>query len=225
MNPAISVIIPTYNRPSALRRAIESILAQTILPIEILICEDGISSETEKIVSSFNTSLIHWIPGKHVGRPSIPRNRGIQVAKGEWLAFLDDDDRWLSNKLEYQFSICKEINCNAVCSNAFILKNECIKGLYFNHPIKKNVTFYQLIRNNVIINSSVLIKKQILEITGGYPENSSLLAIEDYALWLKIASISPFYYITEPLLEYTDEPNISIRSKGKVILSRKVKSY
>lgn len=212
---SVSVIIPTYNRPLTLRRAIESVLDQTLPPLEILVCEDGSSVETKELVESIKDPRVKWLPGIHAGRPAIPRNRGIQAAKGDWIAFLDDDDAWLPEKLELQLQMINSTGCMAACSNAWRITKHIRQGLYFESLIPQTIKFNKLINTNLIISSSSLIHKNLLYETRGFPEQDSLLVGEDYALWLKISSISNFCYISEPQLEYNDEPSQSIRNKGK----------
>lgn len=214
MNNTISVIIPTYNRPQALQRSIESTLKQTVTPFEILVCEDGSSTEIKQIINNFNCPNIHWVPGTHAGRPAIPRNQGILAAKGDWLAFLDDDDLWLPEKLERQLKCAHESGCLAVCTNAWKLQNDKNAGLYFDYPLPNIFNFKQLLKSNMVICSSVLIHHSLFEKVIGFPESEKLRAIEDYALWLRVSTLTNFAYLEEPLLEYSDDPSQSIRKQG-----------
>ncbi|NBQ48494.1 MAG: glycosyltransferase family 2 protein, partial [Sphingobacteriia bacterium] len=91
-NFGISVIIPNYNRAAFLKQAIESVLAQTYPVLEILICDDGSQDESRSVVQAFADHRIQWLDCGRNGRPAIPRNKGVQRAKGQWLAFLDNDD-------------------------------------------------------------------------------------------------------------------------------------
>ena len=221
MVPSVSIIIPTFNRPQSLRRAIESALAQTLAPLEILVCEDGSSTETEKIISSFNQPQVKWLTTPHAGRPAIPRNKGIQAAQGEWLAFLDDDDVWLPEKLKEQVKLAQTTGCRAICSNAWLVQNGKRHGYYFDEPFRGKFTLSQLLRLNPVICSSALIHYSLIEKVKGFPESENLLAIEDYALWLRVAALTDFAYSSEPLLEYTDEPLKSIRKLGVTVQEQK----
>jgi teichuronic acid biosynthesis glycosyltransferase TuaG len=210
----ISVIISTFNRSNCLKRAVDSVLSQTIQPIEILVCEDGLTEETRNIVISFKNSIVKWLPGIHAGRPAIPRNRGIQAANGEWLAFLDDDDVWLSDKLENQLKLLETTRCLAGCSNAWRINPNSAKSKYFNSQFDPIINFNKLLKDNLIITSSVCAQKELIINAGGFPEKETLVVGEDYALWLKISSFTDFCYVDTPLLEYNDEPASSIRNKG-----------
>jgi len=101
-NPLISVIIPVYNGECYLAEAIESALAQTWTPIEILIMDDGSTDGTSGVAHRFAASVRYDLQ-LHAG-PGAARNRGVELARGEYLAFLDADDLWLKQKLELQMA-------------------------------------------------------------------------------------------------------------------------
>lgn len=215
MIPKVSVIIATYNRPQDLQLSIQSVLDQTLKPFEILICDDGFDEKTKETIDNYNNAIIKWVPGDHAGRPAIPRNRGIKIAEGDWIAFLDDDDVWLPNKLERQFSVLISVAGSAICSNAQRIQNGKNLGHYFDIKIPSQINFNKLINTNFVITSSVVVEKNIIEKVGGFPSNETLIVGEDYVLWLKIASLKPIYYVSEPLLVYKDEPTKSIRQRSK----------
>ncbi len=96
--PRVSVVIPTYNRPVFLQQAIESVLGQTFGDFEILVIDDGSTSETRSVVEILNDPRIRYVRQENAGR-SAARNRGLALARGEYVAFLDDDDLYLSEKL------------------------------------------------------------------------------------------------------------------------------
>ena len=103
MKPLISVIIPTYQRRDKLKITLKSVLSQTYTNYEVLIMDDGSNDGTKEMVNSLNDSRIFYNWQKNTGGPAKPRNNGIKIAKGDWIAFLDDDDVWKENKLERRF--------------------------------------------------------------------------------------------------------------------------
>lgn len=109
MKPSVSVIIPTYNRAAFLREAIASAQQQTYAPLEILVVDDGSTDATREVVRAFGDS-VKYIFQNHRG-PGAARNTGVQYARGELLAFLDDDDVWLSDGLAR--SVARLLNPNA----------------------------------------------------------------------------------------------------------------
>ena len=118
----ISVVIPTYNRAKDLMIAIDSVLKQSYPVLEILVCDDGSNDQSKELVLAINNSLVKWIDCGKNGGPAIPRNIGIKQSKGNWIAFLDSDDEWQSNKVEEQISQATKLNCKAVSSNAYKVK-------------------------------------------------------------------------------------------------------
>jgi len=214
MQDSISVIIPSWNRALYVKRAIKSALDQSFSPLEILVCDDGSTDNTFKIVKSFKDKRIKWIKGNHSGLPSVPRNRGIRQSQGNWLAFLDSDDTWLPEKLALQIKIAKETKNKAIITNAF----SSSKKLFWRRKLVKkklkNISFENLLVSNKIICSSVLIHSSLIKTTIGFPENRKLKAIEDYAFWLRIATQTNFAYIHKPLVIYNDNTDNSVRSEG-----------
>jgi glycosyltransferase involved in cell wall biosynthesis len=209
----ISVIIPTYNRSALLKRAINSVLSQTLPVLEIIISDDGSTDDTEIMVSSYCNEKIKFLKNIHSGKPAVPRNNAIKMAKGTWIAFLDSDDEWHPQKLEKQIEICNKLDISAICSNALHMnsRGEC-QGDYLLHKSSGIFGFNELLNENIIVCSSVLIKKKLIDKIGGFDENDSFRAIEDYLLWLKVGSISNWFFISEALLNYSDNFEISIRS-------------
>ncbi len=206
-NPiTISVVIPNYNRSDLLNLAIESVLHQTFLPIEILVCDDGSTDNSKEVVSAFNASIVKWIDCGKNGRPAIPRNIGIKKASGSWIAFLDNDDVWLPEKLEQQVKLIDNDNkVKAICTNAYRLRGGDFSEIYFKENVDCSYSFENLFYSNQIICSSVLVNKEVLEDLSLFPEGAEFKAIEDYALWLRISTKYDFYYINKPLLKYRDD--------------------
>ncbi len=209
----VSVIIPTWNREKTLGRAIQSALEQTHPPLEVLVC--GVAGTPDKkVVESIDDSRVRWVEINHTGLPATPRNVGIRVSRGEWLAFLDSDDEWLPEKLEKQFDLINETKCDAVCSDAIrYVPSQGHLGTIVNGDVSGDlISFPLLIHNNYVICSSVLIKKDIVEKCNGFSEDRELIAIEDYALWLRVSTFTDFAFVKEPLLVYRDEPKASVRA-------------
>jgi len=208
---SISVIIPTWNRADTVVRAIQSVLAQTLPPLEVLVCDDGSTDDTEARVRALGDVRVKWVTGPRAGRPAIPRNRGIASAKGDWLAFLDSDDFWLPEKLEKQIKSVLASRNLASCSDAWRI----VPGEEGRRPLlggeDRALTFDSLILDNRVICSSACIHRSLIAKIEGFPEAANLRAVEDFALWLRILQLTHFDYISEPLLNYTDDPKHSIR--------------
>lgn len=207
----VSVVIPTYNRENTLLRALRSVLQQTQPVHEILVCDDGSTDNSKQKVEELNDPRIKWIDCGHNGRPSIPRNKGIAAASGEWIAFLDSDDEWLPAKTEVQLKHMREKKSLASSTNIVRIVNGKDLGAF--HKFQKDHFFFSdLLSENNNACSSVMVAKKLLKEVSLFPEGPEYKAIEDYALWLRLATRTPFTYISEALVRYYDEPQASIRS-------------
>lgn len=218
--PLVSIIIPIYNSSLYIAKALVSVLKQTYSNIEIIIVDDGSTDKTKDIIDEFIKKYpdkIHYIRIKHAGLLGVVRNQGLKVVKGEYVAFLDSDDRWVPKKLELQLNIfTKYPNIGLVSSNAHVRKNFGEKRTYLYFPRKKINSGFKKIENllidNYIIVSSVMVKRSLIEQIGLFTKNPSLRAIEDYDLWLRLSTITKIYYISQPLVIYCDRKN-SIRNE------------
>jgi teichuronic acid biosynthesis glycosyltransferase TuaG len=222
---SVSVIIPTWNRESTIKRAVLSALNQTHPVAEIFVCDDGSTDNSKKIIDELGSEKVKWISGPRAGLPAVPRNRGIKASTGEWLAFLDSDDEWLPSKIEKQIKAAELIKTDAVSGNAFriIPNNDSVKP-YLDY-IRDCVTFQDLVKSNYIICSSCMIKRSIVNALGGFPEGSEFKAIEDYALWLKVATLTDFAFVKEPIVNYCDDPKQSIRDNTVTELQQREKIF
>ncbi|EMJ94531.1 glycosyltransferase family 2 protein [Leptospira alstonii] len=198
MNSApISVIIPTFNRENKVVKAISSVLRQTLPPQEIIVVDDGSTDFTvSKIRETFSEIRILSLEHKGV---SHARNRGVERAVGDWIAFLDSDDEWLPEKLERQWKYCeKHPETEILQSQEIWIRN----GKRVNPPVhlaKKNGwIFEQSLEFCSVTPSSVLLKKELYKSQGGMDEE--LPACEDYDLWLRITSQTPVALLDELLL-------------------------
>jgi glycosyltransferase involved in cell wall biosynthesis len=216
----VSVVIPTWNRASTIGAAVRSVLSQTHPVHEILVCDDGSTDNTREILTGFEDSRIRLIEGPRAGRPAIPRNRGIREAKGEWLAFLDSDDEWMPNKLEMQFKDLERAGLKASCTNALRVVPGINKHTKYLNTFYRRFNLNVLLQTNFVICSSVLVQKELVEQAGGFPEEEALRAVEDYALWLRLCTLSDFVYHHEPLTLYTDDTNNSIRVGANELVQR-----
>lgn len=206
----ISVIIPTFNSAITIIRAIKSVLFQTIEVTEIIICDDGSTDETYNLVKGLNNIKIQWLNCGRNKMPAIPRNMGIKHAKGDFIAFLDSDDHWAPEKLERQLKIMQSMDSLIVSSNAIRITEKEFISPYFNLNYCPS-SFRDLINQNFVITSTVLVNRELLFKSGLFPENKNLIVGEDYALWLRISSLTRWAYDMTPLIYYNDNPNQSIR--------------
>ncbi|EQA73050.1 glycosyltransferase family 2 protein [Leptospira noguchii] len=197
-NVPISVVIPTYNRENKILNAISSVLKQTLPPKEIIVVDDGSTDTTVSKIQEKFSDKIQILLLEHKG-VSHARNRGVENATGDWIAFLDSDDEWLSEKLEKQWKHIEEHPETEILQSQEIwIRN----GRKVNPPTRLSKRdgdiFEQSLEFCSVTPSSVLLKKELYQNQGGMDEK--LLACEDYDLWLRITSQTTVVLLDEFLL-------------------------
>lgn len=177
------MIIPCYNSQDTISEAIQSVLSQTIPNWELIICDDCSTDNTISIIREFaeqDIRIHYFTTGVNTGSPSVPRNIGIEQAKGEYIAFLDSDDIWLPNKLEEQLAFMQRCDYDFVYSNYEKMswsgkrKRRIVK-------VKDSSSYEDILKTNEIPCLTVLLKKTLLD---GVRFKS--IPKEDYACWLDI---------------------------------------
>jgi glycosyltransferase involved in cell wall biosynthesis len=176
MADTVSVIIPAYNAATHIERTIASALAQTHPPLEILVVDDGSLDRTANLVAKLPPPV--RLIRKENGGPASARNLGAREAKGDWLALLDADDRWLPDKLRAQ------LICGADDRVGMV---HCLPD-HRDDRVPDRLTFDLLWERNWIINSSVLIRREAFAELGGFKEARELISVEDYNLWVRLAA-------------------------------------
>lgn len=200
--PKISVIIPTFNSGKYIKEAIESVLRQTYKDLEIIVCDDGSTDDTKKVLERYSEKIRYFFQ-KNNG-PAAARNKGIEHAKGEFIAFLDADDEWLPEKLELQINeILKSDSVGLVTCGRYIIYengNSIVFQPEINNLSKQSLLKTLVMKNVIGGGSSVLARKACFEKVGLFDEK--LLVSEDIDMWFRICKDFDFISINKPLLKY-----------------------
>lgn len=193
----VSVIIPTYNRAASIERAVRSVLEQAYKHFELIVIDDGSTDRTKEILEQFST--IKYIYCKN-GGVSKARNIGIEMAQGDWIAFLDSDDEWLPHKLEKQIAVIKEKE-DTVCvhSDEIWVRNGVRVNQMKKHKKGGGEQFIPSLALCLISPSTVILKKEIFKKIGPFREDFPVC--EDYDLWLKLTSLYSVEYVDEVLIK------------------------
>ena len=185
----ISIILPTYNRAKLfLSRAIDSVITQSYKDWELIIVDNNSIDNTKELVHSYQNDKIHLLNIENEGNIAKSRNLGISKAKGDFIAFLDSDDYWESDKLKKCIDILKsDSHHDGVCHAEYWIyptNQHTIK----RYGPKKNFTYEKLLmRGNSASLSAMIIKKNnILEVES-FSESRDMITAEDYDLWIKLA--------------------------------------
>ena len=195
----ISVIIPTYNRKKYIKRAIDSVIRQSYKPFEIIVIDDGSTDGTyELIKQSYSSSQISLKKQKNNGVSSA-RNKGIKLANGDWIAFLDSDDEWFENKLELQVREIKKSKTFICHTNEIWIRNGIRVNQMKKHQKYGGAIFKKCLDMCRISPSSVMIHRRIFDEIGLFDED--LIICEDYDLWLRISSKYPVLYLDSMLIK------------------------
>ena len=194
----ISVIIPTFNRKHTLQRAIDSVLAQTFKPFEIIIVDDGSKDGTKEWL------LLNYPSVQYIHQPnngvSSARNKGIQISQGSWIALLDSDDEWMPEKLEYQSRFLEMNRDSSFChTNEIWIRNGVRVNQMKKHKKYGGDIFKHCLDICRISPSSSIIKKNVFEEVGAFDE--SLTVCEDYDLWLRVTAKFNILFLDEPLIK------------------------
>jgi len=193
----ISVIIPTFNRIDLLKRAIDSVLNQSIKPYDIIVVDDGSTDSTSEMIQQKYKS-INLIQQKNSG-VSAARNNGIKNAQGDWIALLDSDDEWKKNKLEEQVKNLTDNPQYEFChTNEIWIRNGIRVNQKKRHKKYGGFIFDKCLDICRISPSSVLFNKNILNHVGWFDEK--LPVCEDYDLWLRITADYEILFIDKPLI-------------------------
>ena len=194
----ISVVIPTFNRRQTIGRSIDSVLNQTLFPSEIIVVDDGSTDGTsDYIQSNFPSIKLLSQPNKGV---SAARNMGIKSANANWIALLDSDDEWFSQKLEKQVLALSQNPDVKLCHTEEIwFRNGVHVNQMKKHQKYGGHIFSKCLDICRISPSSVLFHQSLLDDVGYFDKD--LKVCEDYDLWLRITAKYPVLYIDEPLLK------------------------
>lgn len=203
MNPVVSVVIPTYNRADLVQGAIRSVLAQTFADFELIVVDSGSTDGTAEVLGSFADERLRC-ERLALNRGASPaRNRGLEVAGGEFIAFLDDDDEWLPQKLERQLSVMRRSSpeVGAVYTGYDKIDRSSGKLMARIRPERKGWLFDDLcVENRVGTASTVLLRRECIARVGQFDEE--IVFGEEYDLWIRIAKHFQFECIRDPLVRY-----------------------
>lgn len=202
MRPAVSIIIPTYNREKLVCKAIKSVLKQTFNDFELIVVDDASTDHTQTAVEQFQDSRIRYLPHQHNAGVCAARNTGLAAAQGHYIAFLDSDDEWLSDKLEKQvIRFERAPNQVGVIYTWLQIIDEQGNIQKLRQPTAQGSLQQDLIYDNFIgTPSTLMVKSEYIEKTSGF--DIRLRCCEDWDMWLQLARYCEFDLIAEPLVQY-----------------------
>lgn len=201
--PLVSIVIPVYNGAKYLRSALDSVLEQTYERLQLIVVDDGSTDSSPEILAAYGSRLV-TIRQTNFGVAEA-RNAGIRASQGDLIAFLDQDDWWLPEKIEKQVAFFRQDARLGLVHTGVLQYSEDASG--FVAPVYptegssrlQGRCYEQLLLGNAVFNSSVMIRRSVLTVAGMFDTAIAGNTVQDYDLWLRIARHYPFGYSPEQL--------------------------
>ena len=201
--PFFSVVIPTYNCAELLNRSLSSVFSQTYQDFEIIVIDNSSTDNTQKVLKNISNQKLRVIRVNNKGIIGYSRNKGIDSARGEWIAFLDSDDVWRPKKLE---RVKDEINNNPnvilVCHDEWCVVYGERKNRLKYGPAGKDLYERLLFKGNCLSTSAVCLRRDVAIETSGFSERNDYYSAEDYEYWIRLSQIGESFFINEILGEW-----------------------
>jgi len=204
----ISVVIPAYNSARFLPRCLESVFAQTLKPVEVIVVDDGSTDNTAAVATELGVTVLR----RTNGGPGAARNAGIQAASGEWIALLDADDLWTAEKLERQASCIRPATVLVYTGIQIFDDN----GVREEQPAIEVTSARKMLRyRNPFATSSVLMRRDAVLAGGGFREE--IQSCEDWELWVRLERAGDFEAVDDPLTLYYVYPKSFSANPSKML--------
>lgn len=202
-NPFFSVVIPTYNCADFLRRALDSVLQQTCQDFEVIVVDNSSTDHTRQLLADYNSEKIKVVIISNNGIIAASRNLGIRNACGQWVAFLDSDDVWQQEKLSLVQAAIKATSEIVLVCHYEQLVEAGIPGRILRYGPEVPQMYERLLfGGNALSTSAVVVRRDVLERTGGFSEAPQFVTVEDYEYWLRLAKEGRFLFLSDVLGEY-----------------------
>lgn len=228
--PVISVVIPTCDRVNLLKRAVDSVLSQSFKDFEIIVVDDHSVDGTQHFLKGLRDPRIRFITRSERGGGAAARNTGIETAVGEFVAFLDDDDAWYSNKLERQFERMKLLpEVAMVYTGTVHILQDSGRVYRTATPRYRGNILNDLLKQNIIgTTSSILVRRQALNEVGGFDE--AFPSCQDWDLYLRLSQRWPIDFVEETLVKFFLHPvrithNYDAGVAGRKMIMEKYRTY
>jgi glycosyltransferase involved in cell wall biosynthesis len=203
MSPAVSVILPTHNRATMLRRAMDSVLGQTFADFELIVVDDGSPDDTRAVVQGQTDSRVRYLRLDVRGGPARARNAGIRLARAPLLAFQDSDDVWLPEKLRLQLALLERSPARTgLIGAAYELVEPAGTRVVRSAALERGTDYgCDLVRGIALITPLWLVRRSALEQAGMFDER--LASSEDYELAFRLADVCDLRAVPDVVLRKT----------------------
>lgn len=211
----IDVVITTFKLTVQLLKAVQSVLNQTHPINSIIIIDDGSDEETLDFIRREFEPIpnVKIIFSNHTSLPGAGRYKGVRESKAKWIAFLDGDDWWEPDKIQLQMDYARYLGSRAICTNAIVWQGDLPARRYFE-IVPRVISNRILLTDNKVINSSLLVERELLEEVSWYADSFQVRSVEDYATSLRLSSLTNIHFLNCDLVNYLESP-VSIRKSNK----------
>lgn len=180
-----SVIIPTYNQAVFLQKALESVAAQSYDNYEVIVINNHSEDHTIQTVYNSQISNLTLINFRNGGSIAAARNKGVELATGDYVCFLDSDDEWYATKLEHAYNAITKSACDIYTHAEDWVVDGKIRKTKIYGPVQRFDQHALIFGSNCLSTSAVAISKQFFLKLGGFNESSEIILAEDYELWIR----------------------------------------
>ncbi|MBF0486005.1 MAG: glycosyltransferase family 2 protein [Candidatus Omnitrophica bacterium] len=217
--PSVSVIMPTFRRPELLNMAVTSVLAQTFTDFELCVIDDDPEASARLAMEKFHDRRISYSLNRGEGAAAA-RNTGLARARGQFIAFLDDDDVWKPDFLEKMTQALKVLPARVGvlhCAVEHVLDND--KSV-INYPRHKDDVFTAMLRGEKSSGIIALVRREVFDACGNFDER--LLSAQDWELWIRVSKKFHFNYIPDVLAVIRAQGDRISKDPGRAISSREL---
>lgn len=224
--PLVSIILPTYKNAPALGRAIESVLAQHFTNWELIIVDDGLEQPAKSIATLYTAedSRIKVFANERNSGVQRALNCGLAIARGEFIARIDDDDVWIDQtKLESQISFLNEHSDHVLVGTSAVVCDEEGKKLgAYSLPETDDAIRSRMLLKNCFLHPTIMARRTAIASAGNYDEREETKHIEDYALWLALGVFGKFANLPGCMVQLTVHPN-SMTARNRIAQAKRMR--
>ncbi|MDO5702496.1 MAG: glycosyltransferase family 2 protein [Lachnospiraceae bacterium] len=218
----ISVVIPSYNRAGTIKRSVNSVLAQSVSDLEVIVVDDCSSDDTEKMVRSIRDDRVRYHRLEKNSGACVARNKGIELAWGDYIAFQDSDDIWMKNKLEVQLRALLESGADITFCSLLRHRPGGAGNAVIFPDVKEEkdrfVTHRELCARSWVSTQTILAKRHVFD---GCMFDPLVKKGQDYDWCIRASRNHTVYFVRTPLVEqYLQNDSISMKGAASIVESR-----
>jgi glycosyltransferase involved in cell wall biosynthesis len=204
----VSVVIPTRNRSKLLATTLHAVLRQQAVDLEVIVVDEASTDDTPAMLAAIRDSRVQFLRHEAPRGVSTARNRGAEEARGDWIAFLDDDDLWAPDKLARQLEAATAADRDWVYTGAVNIGDD-LQIVYGRPPLPPEEVVPAIVRYNAIPGggSNVVLRRSVFRRVG--PFDTRLRNTEDWEMWIRLAKAGPPAWVRSPLMAYRVHPSNS----------------